>query len=93
MMYAPIIPMDGQNNKTSRFHYNFDLVHMKSKFVEGIRIEKTRVGFRSKLRNPSVVGNNPKVLYFIHIISFHGYILKALFWVYSADVAMRNLKN
>ena len=38
---------------------NFELVHMKSKFVEGIQIEKTRVGFCSKLRNPSVMGNNP----------------------------------
>ena len=38
---------------------NLELVHMKSKFVEGIRIEKTGVRFHSKLRNPSVVENNP----------------------------------
>ena len=39
---------------------NFELVCIKSIFVEGIRIEKTGVRFRSKLRNPSVVGNDPK---------------------------------
>ena len=32
---------------------------MKLIFVEGIRIEKTAVRFHSKLRNLSVVGNNP----------------------------------
>ena len=38
---------------------NFELVCMKSIFVEGFRIEKTGVRFHSKLRNRSVVRNDP----------------------------------
>ena len=44
---------------TTLIALNFELVPMKSNFVEGIRIEKNWVRFRSKLRNPSVVGNDP----------------------------------
>ena len=57
---------------------NFDLVHMKSKFVEGIRIEKTRVGFCSKLRNPFVMGNNPQTEFSL-ALTFDIAITKDLF--------------
>ena len=57
-----------QDSITTLIASNFDLVHIKLKFVEGIRIEKTRVGFCSKLRNPSVVENNPnQELWGVHI--------------------------
>ena len=39
---------------------NFELLCMKSIFVEGIRIEKAGVRFHSKLRNRRVVGNDPQ---------------------------------
>ena len=49
-----------QDSITTLIASNIELVRMKSIFVEGIRIEKTGVRFRSKIRNPSVVGNGPQ---------------------------------
>ena len=62
MMNTQTILVDGQNNEISGFHYNFDCVKLRIGLyeIEGIRIEKNGVRFRSKLRNPSIVGNDPK---------------------------------
>ena len=49
-----------QDSITTLIVSNVELVHTKSIFVEGIQIEKTRFQFHSKLRNLSVVRNNPK---------------------------------